>query len=98
MVAKRRASTRRTVSMGGAAVRGKVGKAPAGKVMTPSADAEFAALAAVPEAREPRPYKTRYPIPESEFVKLKERAHRVKLARGKASAVPDTGRKAELPA
>ena len=84
--------------MGGAAVRRNAGKAPAGKVMSPSADAQFAALATIPEAREPRPYKTRYPIPEPEFIKLKERAHKVKLARGKATAAPDTGRKAELPA
>ena len=57
MAAKRRA--RGTVSIGGAAVRRNAGKAPAGKVMSPSAEAQFAALAAIPEAREPRPYKTR---------------------------------------
>jgi hypothetical protein len=44
--------------------------------MTPGAERELAAAATVPEVREPRPYTSRYPIPEPEFVRLKERAHK----------------------
>jgi hypothetical protein len=63
--------------------------------MIPGAPAELAGLTAIHEVREPRPYKTRYPIPDAEFVPLKDRAYKVKLARGKPTAAPDTGQKAE---
>jgi len=47
-----------------------------------------AAAVAVMENREPRPYKTRYPIPDEEFVRLKESALRSKT-RLAAPATPD---------
>jgi len=65
--------------------------------MTLSAEADLAVGPAVAEVREPRPYKTRYPIPDDEFIKLKDRAHTVKVARGKATVAADSGHKVELP-
>jgi hypothetical protein len=48
------------------------------------------------EVREPRPYKTRYPIADELFVKRKERAHTLKIPTGKATLAADTGRKVEV--
>jgi hypothetical protein len=65
--------------------------------MTPDIGPRAAlAAAAVVEPKEPRPYKTRYPIPESEFIKLKEKASTVKLPKGDITASADSGRKTEV--
>ena len=78
-------------------MRATAGRAAAGQAMAPSDGPEVAAAAALPELKEPRPYTSRYPIPDTEFVKLKERARTLKLSRGKATEAADSGRKAEEP-
>ena len=95
---KVKGSTRRRTSTDAYTVRGKPGKALGGQVMTPSAEARGAAAAAIQEVKERRPYRTRYPIPEEVFIKLKDRAHKVKLAKGKATLAADAGHKPELAA
>lgn len=77
-------------------LRGKAGKAAAGHPMTPGDGPRAAPVEALPELNEPRPYKTRYPIPEAEFGKLKEHATKLKLLKGTATHAADPGRKDEL--
>jgi hypothetical protein len=50
------------------------------------------------EVNEPRPYTSRYPIPDEEFRALKEAAPRAKLARKTAATAKDSGRKQEIAA
>jgi len=64
--------------------------------MSPGAEIDVRAMDAVSELKESRPYKTRYPIPESEFNRLKDAAHRTRVARGKAVLASDSGQKAEV--
>jgi hypothetical protein len=94
-MATRTARRRTGKSTAGAEYRMKAkrGRAPAGAAMTPSTRSRAAAPGA-PELKEPRPYKSRYPIPEAHFLKLKERAHTVKVAKGKATETRDPAAKA----
>jgi hypothetical protein len=77
------------------AVSGKGGK---GSEFTPSDPETMAMSARVREIRERRPYLTRYPIPEEDFRKLKEKAVKVKLAIGKTPLSRDAGDKTEVSA
>jgi hypothetical protein len=77
-------------------VRARPGKAGAGKVFAPSAP--LAMNAGQVELRESRPYTSRYPIPDAEFVKLKERAPTAKLGKVKATRADDSGTKNIEPA
>lgn len=63
------------------------GQARAAAVMDPGGPAARAPSA--PELRIGRPYTSRYPIPEAEFVALKESAGRSRLARGTATWAVD---------
>lgn len=80
----------------GKALSGKAGKA---KEFDPSHESMNALAAALVEVKEPRPYTTtRYPIPLKTFDKLKDNAHKVKLAKGSATQVKDHGAKQEVSA
>src|SRR5262249_19768542 len=54
-----------------------------------------AKMAALPETNEPRPYTSRYPIPNEEFHALKLAAPKAKLAKFTAERSRDTPRKDE---
>ena len=89
--------TVRTASKSAAEYKGRAlhGKAAKGKEMDPSAPMPMAAVGLV-ELNEPRPGKTRYPISEQEFVKLKEASHKKKLGKSTVTAAKDGGKKTEL--
>src|SRR5260370_19087006 len=85
-----------------ARVRGEP-KALAGKSMkaeefNPSEPALDAMAATLREVKEPRPYLSRYPIPDEEFRRLKERANKIKLPSGAATLAKDSGTKREVSA
>jgi hypothetical protein len=85
-----RPSTRRAPAEPRAvSVKGRRGNAAAGQEMTPDAGGPLAAAAGLPELMQPRPYTSRYPISEQEFVKLKARATHAKVAKGKMAAAVD---------
>ena len=74
------------------------GKGVAGEAWDPLQPQAEAALA-IQEINEPRPYTSRYPIPEEQFRALKERAHRARLGRVTATPARDSGgSRAELSA
>src|SRR5215216_3455507 len=63
-----------TLAPGGSAQAALKGRASKGLEMTPDltlGPATMAAGAGVQERREPRPYTTRYPIPDKQFAQLK---------------------------
>ena len=102
MVAKKKATkkaSRKAVRASSAsATRGRAlkGQAPRGRAWDPSKPATMSrarAMAASVELNEPRPYKTRYPIPDEKFKALKEGAPKAKLARPTAARVKDSGKK-----
>ena len=65
------------------------GKGVAGEAWDPLQPQAEAALA-IQEINEPRPYTSRYPIPEEQFRALKERAHRARLGRVTATPARDS--------
>src|SRR5262245_23205546 len=79
-----------------AALAGRAGR---GKEMTieigPHADA---AARSSEEKREPRPYTTRYPIPDERFRTLKDSATKAKVPKGSMAASSDSGGKVEVSA
>jgi hypothetical protein len=77
--------------MNGRAARGK----PLTLDMGPEADA---AARTIEEKREPRPYTTRYPIPDDRFRTLKDAAAKAKAPKGTAKASADSGGKIEVSA
>src|SRR5262245_34510074 len=88
---KRRVRTPRT-SRGAGVSSALAGRAGRGKEMTieigPHADA---AARSSEEKREPRPYTTRYPIPDERFRTLKESAQKAKVLKVPAKASADSG-------
>lgn len=52
-----------------------------------------AAAPALPEVNEPRPYTSRYPIPNEQFQALKEAAPKAKLPKSTAARARDSGQK-----
>jgi hypothetical protein len=78
-----------------ASATGLKGRSEPGKPVTPSLSPASAAPNLLEEAREPRPYRTRYPIPEDDFRRLKERAAKAKMARGAIAAAADTPQRRE---
>lgn len=101
-MAKKRKATRSTKSprktrqrvtratKGAAGSKGLPGKAARGKEMAVDLGPEAAAAtAAVVEMKEPRPYKTRYPIPDAQFSKLKVSAEKAKPPKTAAPASVD---------
>ena len=69
-------------------VRALAGRAPRGEDWNPAQPA--AAAAEYPEINEPRPYATRYPIPEETFRALKEAAPKAKLPKSTAERARDS--------
>ena len=63
------------------------GRAPAGKVLNPSAPPS--ARAAVAEQRQRRPYSSRYPIPDADFAALKQAAPQAKVPKVSAALTKD---------
>src|SRR5437879_4363 len=92
-MAKKKAAPKKTPD-----AQGKAGKGRTGKDFDPTHESLDALSATLVEVREPRPYTSRYPIPEREFQKLKDAAHKRKLAKKGATLAKDTGKKAELSA
>jgi len=72
------------------------GKSAKGKEFDPSHQSLDTLSATLPEVREPRPYLSRYPIPDEEFRKLKEAAFKAKIPKGPATIAKDKGKKEEL--
>jgi hypothetical protein len=79
-----------------ASMKGKAGKSSKGKEFDPTMPALEAFAAAAVELNEPRPSVERYPIPEAEFIKLKEAALKKKIAKGNATIAKDKGKKTEV--
>jgi hypothetical protein len=101
MKAKRskRTSTRGTGRRAPSAskMRALAGRAPRGREWDPTQPESQAP--ALPEVNEPRPYISRYPIPNEVFESLKSAARKAKLPKITAARVKDSGRKkAELSA
>jgi len=78
--------------------KGLKGQASAGKAMTPQVGPLALAAAQTLEMRESRPYKTRYPIPDEEFRKLKMKAEKAAVKKGAVTAAVDKPKKREMPA
>src|SRR5581483_7334860 len=69
-----------------------------GKEFDPTHEALDALSASLPELREPRPYTSRYPIPDARFERLKAAARKAKLPKGAATIAKDRGKKEEVAA
>src|SRR4030095_7614203 len=67
------------------------GRAPRGREWDPGRPE--AQAPALPEVNEPRPYTTRYPIPEEEFRAVKEGAPKAKLPKSTAERARDSRQK-----
>src|SRR5215813_11401891 len=89
-------SRKRSTASPKASAAGKAlaGKATRGEIWEPS-QPDLAAAAA-PEINEPRPYTSRYPIPDEKFRALKEAAAKAKLPKKTAETSKDTGKKKEV--
>lgn len=95
--AKKR-STRTTSRAAVSRYKAVSGRGVAGEAWDPSQPQAEAAFA-IQEINEPRPYTSRYPIPEEQFRALKERAHRARIGRVTAERARDAGgSRAELSA
>jgi hypothetical protein len=93
--------TKKKVSKGpkrASTIKAKTGKGGKGAEFNPSDPTTVAMAARVEETRKPRPYLTRYPIPEEQFRKLKEKAGKIRLAIGKTTLSQDAGAKTEVSA
>jgi hypothetical protein len=95
--ARRKSSTRKAATARSTPASSALsGKAPRGTVMTLDFGPQAAAAAAaIVEKIEPRPYTTRYPIPDEQFANLKTSAAKSRVPKGPVTASPDTGAKAE---
>jgi hypothetical protein len=90
---KTKRSTRRKRAPAGYKVQALAGKAARGREWSP-AEPE-AHMASLPELNEPRPYTSRYPIPNERFEALKQAAPKAKLPKTTAERSRDTARKHE---
>lgn len=89
----RSSRSRRDVDRSGREGEALAGKARRGQEWDPSQPDTQAP--AMPEVNEPRPYATRYPIPEEEFRALKQAAPKAELPEPTATRVKDPRRKKE---
>jgi hypothetical protein len=90
-------TTRRTSRAAASSFRAMTGRGARGAEWDPTQPQ--AQAAAMYEVNEPRPYASRYPIPEEHFRALKERAARARLGRVTAERARDSSRrKVELSA
>jgi hypothetical protein len=85
-------SAKKSATKAASGLAAKAGKAGKGKEFDPSQ----IELVAVVELNEPRPSTSRYPIPESEFQKLKQAAPKKKIPKPGATLAKDKGKKSEL--
>lgn len=77
--------------------KGQEGKSTKAKEFDPAHESLDAMAATLQEVNEPRPYANRYPIPDEQFHKLKEKAHNiVRLALGTTTISKDAGKKSEV--
>ena len=77
-------------------IKAKSGKSTKGTEFEPAHESLLAMAANLVEVNEPRPYKSRYPIPDKEFQELKEAAYKKKIAKKSATMSKDKGKKSEL--
>src|SRR5437762_13923035 len=90
-MAKKKATTKKT-----AVIKGRAGKSAKGKEFEPAQESLMALSATLTEVNEPRPYTSRYPIPDKGFQKLKDAAYKTKFAKKGATLAKDKGKKTEL--
>ena len=96
-----RTARRRTISAAASprastALKALSGRASRGTEMTVELGPQASAAAvAVMEKNEPRPYTTRYPIPDDRFAGLKQDASQTTIAKGLLTASVDKGAKTE---
>ena len=83
-------STRRSRAPSGSKGKALAGRAAPGREWNPAQP--DARAAAYPEVREPRPYTSRYPIPNERFEALKAVAPKAKLAKVTAKQVKDSSK------
>lgn len=91
-MAKKKAASKAT-----RAIKAKIGKSTKGTEFKPAHESLMAMSATLVEVNEPRPYTSRYPIPDKRFQKLKEAAHKTKIAKKGATIARDKARKAKPP-
>jgi len=89
-------ATKKSSTKESPALKGKPGKSGKGKEFEPAEETLEAMAAGVVELNEPRPSTSRYPIPESKFIKLKAAAYKKKIAKGPATIARDSGAKRPL--
>jgi len=90
---KTRSSVRRMRAAPAQRVQALAGRAARGREWNPAQP--LARAPALPELNEPRPYTSRYPIPNEQFLALKEGAPKAKLPKITAERSRDTPRKHE---
>lgn len=99
MATKKKSSRRSTkAARSRGSLKALAGTAGRPKEFDPNDRALDAMPAILKELNEPRPHLSRYPISEAEFRKLKERAHKARVPRGKAQLSKDAGSKSEVSA
>jgi hypothetical protein len=92
-MAKKKSSSKET-----AGLKGKAGKSGKAKEFDPTHEALEALSASIGEVNEPRPYTSRYPIPDKQFQKLKDAAHKTKIAKKTATISKDRCTKTDFAA
>lgn len=92
-MAKKKTSPKKTAEL-----KGKAGKSAKASEFDPTHESMNAMSATLAEVNEPRPYTSRYPIPESQFQKLKAAAYKTKVPKGNATIANDKGKKTQLSA
>lgn len=98
MAIKKKSANKAQRAAADVTVKALSGQAAKAKEFDPSRESTEALAATPKEVNEPRPYTSRYPIPEEQFRALKEKATNVKLALGSTTVAKDSGKKAEAPA
>ena len=88
---KKSSSASRKRSLSQSTTKALAGRAQRGREWDPAQPEPMAA--ALPEVNEPRPYISRYPIPNEQFQALKEAAPKAKLAKTTAARSKDSGKK-----
>jgi hypothetical protein len=77
-------------------IKAKGGKSGKGKEFEPTHESFMAMSATMGEVKEPRPYTSRYPIPDKQFQKLKDAASKTNISKKGATLAKDKGKKTEM--
>lgn len=95
---KKMSSTKKTSKKASKAseTTAQAGRSTKGKEFDPTLESMAALAATVVELNEPRPYTSRYPIPDEKFRELKQAAAKKMIAKGDATIAKDKGNKMEL--